>query len=51
MNNKQTIKCTVEDCKYCDCDKDTCMLNKIKVCNCDGSGIKETTMCDSYKEK
>lgn len=49
--NEQTIKCSVHDCKHCDCDEDMCNLDKIKVCNCRGDGDKETTMCDSYKEK
>lgn len=50
-DNEQTIKCSVHDCKHCDCDDNKCKLDKIKVCNCNGDGGKETTMCDSYKEK
>ena len=50
-DNEQTIKCSVHDCKHCDCDDNKCKLDKIKVCNCSGDGGKETTMCDSYKEK
>lgn len=51
MEKNQKIVCNVYDCKYCDCDENCCKLKKIKVCNCDGCGCKETTMCDSYKEK
>lgn len=51
MEKDQKIKCDVEDCKHCDCENHVCELSKIKVCNCDGCGCKETTMCDSYKEK
>lgn len=47
----QKISCTVYDCKYCDCNINKCSLNEIKVCNCDGCGEKETTMCYSYKDK
>lgn len=51
MENKQEIKCDVHDCEHCNCDQDVCKLNEIKICNHDGCGCKETTMCDSYKEK
>lgn len=51
MEKKQKIECDVHDCKHCDCDCDECTLKSIKVCNCHGCGEKETTMCDSYKEK
>lgn len=50
-DENQTIKCSVEDCKHCDCEKQVCELKKIKIANCDGCGCKETTMCDSYKQK
>ena len=48
---KQTIGCTVHDCKHCECDKDKCNLNNIKVCNCNGCGNMECTMCGSYEKK
>lgn len=48
---EQKIDCTVHDCTHCNCEKNVCKLNSIKVCNCDGDGKKETTMCNSYKEK
>lgn len=51
MKKEQKIDCSVHDCKHCNCDKDVCKLENIKVCNCKGDGQKETTMCDSYKEK
>ena len=51
MNKRQTIKCDVHDCKFCDCECDECSLKSIKVSNCNGVGEKETTMCSSYKEK
>ena len=51
MEKKQKIECDVHDCKHCDCDCDECTLKSIKVCNCHGCGVKENTMCDSYKEK
>ena len=49
--DKQKIKCDVHDCKHCDCGCDECTLKSIKVCNCNGCGDKEKTMCDSYKER
>lgn len=48
---EQKIACSVYDCKHCECEKDMCNLKEIKVANCKGSGEKETTMCDSYKQK
>lgn len=51
MKKEQTINCSVYDCKHCDCECDMCKLKKVKICNCHGDGEKETTMCDSYKEK
>lgn len=50
-NEEQTIACSVHDCKHCDCSCDKCRLKEIKVCNCNGDGNKETTMCNSYNKK
>ena len=41
MNKKQSIDCSVHDCKYCDCSCDKCKLNCIKVCNCGHDETKE----------
>ena len=49
--DKQKIKCDVYDCKHCDCDKECCCLDEIKVCNCNSNHDKEATMCDSYKSE
>ena len=46
--NKQTIKCDVFDCKYCDLDIACCSLSEIKVSNCSNVKEKEATMCASY---
>lgn len=51
MGKKQEIKCSVHDCKHCNCDCDKCKLNDIKVCNCHGDGKVENTMCSSYQKK
>lgn len=51
MEKKQTIGCSVHDCKFCLCDKDMCNLNNIKICNCKGHGDMEKTMCESYEKK
>ncbi len=48
---KQKINCDVHDCKHCDCDCDECTLKKIKVCNCNDSKNKQSTMCNSYECK
>lgn len=48
---RQTINCTVYDCKHCNCDDSCCELNEIKVCNCGDDEKKEATMCDSYKKR
>ena len=47
---KQTIKCTVHDCKHCNCDKEECKLDEIKVCHCNPDKEKKATMCDNYKK-
>lgn len=50
MEKKQGIKCSVHDCKHCDCNKDCCKLSEIKVCSCALEEKKEATMCDSYQK-
>lgn len=53
-NNKKEnkhIACTVKDCKYNNSECNHCILDKIKVCNCNYGNDKEATMCDSYKCK
>lgn len=47
----QKIKCDVHDCRHCNCDDDCCILDEIKVCNCNNNEDKESTMCDSYDKK
>ncbi len=50
--DNQTIKCSVEDCKYH--IGNDCSLDKIKVASCESNnaeGTKERTMCDSYKSE
>lgn len=51
--NVQKIKCSVLECKYCDCEKQKCKLNEITVCNCECNEpkLKEETMCNSYKRR
>ena len=51
MKKNQTIGCSVHDCKYCIYDNDMCSLTNIKVCNCNGNGKMEKTMCGSYEKK
>lgn len=50
-NMKQVIECSVYNCKYCDCSCDLCNLKKIKVANCNTKESKQSTMCDSFKQK
>lgn len=47
----QKIKCDVYDCMNCNCDKQQCKLNEIKVCSCATEETKEATMCNSYKKR
>lgn len=54
MNDfNQKILCNVEDCMYCDCEFDTCVLNNI----CIGTYkhktrcCKENTFCNNYIKK
>ena len=52
--NNQKIKCDVESCKYNDCGKKLCCLDKINVsctCDCDSCNSKIETICDSFEEK
>ena len=49
--DEQTIKCSVDDCKYNDCSCKSCNLKEINVCSCSPENEKEATMCDSYKKK
>lgn len=47
----QNIKCSVEDCKFCNTDEFCCSLDEIKVCGCPCCDKKEETMCNSYEKK
>jgi len=47
---RQKIKCDVHDCMHCNCDKDVCLLKKIKVSSSSPLEEKEATMCASYKK-
>ena len=50
--DKQVIKCSVHDCKHCNCECDSCKLGGICVCNCgDTANTQEGTMCSSYENK
>lgn len=51
MKDKQTIECSVYNCKYCVCDCNLCNLKKIKVALCASDDNKQATMCDSFKER
>lgn len=45
----QKIKCSVESCKYNDCDCKECTLKEIKIaCDCKKAEAKDDTICDSY---
>lgn len=51
-NNKQTIKCEVESCKYND-ETGACELDEIQVgCDCDNDkcSCTEETICQSFEE-
>lgn len=47
----QKIECNVFDCKHCNCDDCVCNLKEIKICHCAHNEDKESTMCDSYKQR
>ena len=54
MNNNQKIKCTVETCRYNNCDLNLCSLNQIEVKACPGGSNgtpDDESMCGSYKCK
>ena len=46
----QKIKCDVYSCKYCDCDKNKCTLEEIRISNKSNDTNKDATLCDSYKK-
>ena len=51
MDDKQKINCTVESCKYNNCDKQLCELTQIVVSptpNCNTTKCDES-MCSSYE--
>lgn len=49
MNKNDSIRCSVVDCKYHNCNY--CSLDKISVaCTCTDATKKET-ICDSFKKK
>lgn len=48
---KQTIKCNVYDCRYCDIFDNFCNLKEITVSNSSQDKEKEATMCTSYSIK
>lgn len=53
MSN-QKIKCTVESCKFNNCNDSLCELSQIEVKSCPGcsSGkASDESMCGSYKNK
>ena len=50
----QKIKCTVESCKYNNCDDRMCELKQIEVQACQGGSTgmpADESMCGSYKCK
>ena len=53
-DKKQKINCTVESCKYNDCDKSLCELKQIEVqaCpDCSTGKAQDESMCGSYECK
>lgn len=53
-NYSQKIKCTVETCKYNNCDDRMCELNQIEVQACPGCSngkAADESMCGSYSCK
>ena len=53
MDEKQIINCTVETCKFNDCEDNLCTLKQIKVepmKNCH-TCTPDESMCGSYKYK
>lgn len=51
MEDKQTINCTVETCKYNDSQRQQCQLKQIIVIPVQGCNTKQPdeSMCSSYK--
>ena len=49
--NKQTIECSVFDCRHCNPLDELCDLSSIKVASCGQGFKKESTLCDSYKKR
>jgi len=52
-NKKQSIKCNVYECNFCNCAEEYCSLNEIKVSSYNDKKCtnKESTICDSFKKK
>ena len=53
-NHNQKIKCTVESCKYNNCDESLCELRQIEVQACPGcsnGNPADESMCGSYSCK
>lgn len=51
MDDKQKIKCTVESCKFNNCDHSVCELREIEVQACPGCSNgkpEDESMCGSY---
>ena len=53
MNDKQKINCTVETCKYNNCDNNECILKQIMVSPIPDCNTKkpDESMCSSYEYK
>ena len=50
----QKIKCTVDSCKFNNCEDSLCELNQIEVMACSGcssGNASDESMCGSYKNK
>ena len=48
--DKQVIKCSVHDCKHCNCDDDHCGLREVEIKNQSGVAKNEKeTICSSYE--
>jgi len=53
-DKKQKINCTVESCKYNDCNQNLCELKQIEVqacSNCSNGTPEDESMCGSYRSK
>lgn len=53
MSN-QKIKCTVDSCKFNNCNDSLCELSQIEVKSCPGCSngkASDESMCGSYKNK